>query len=68
VVGRLFRIDTEQRKKRNLMVFVTARLIDPNGQPLRSDTDEEEDDGIDSSLFPPAEVLAPAMSYGENSQ
>ncbi len=65
LVGRLFRIETEQRKKRNLMVFVTARLIDPNGQPLRSDVDEEEDDGIDSSLFPPADVIAPA-SYGKN--
>ncbi len=65
VVGRLFRIEAEQRKKRNLMVFVTARLIDPSGQPLRGDEEEDEDEDLDSSLFPPADPIEP-MSYGKN--
>lgn len=33
-VGRLFRSKTTQRSKRNLLVFVTARLIDPAGNPI----------------------------------
>ena len=63
VVGRLFRIEAEERKKRNLMVFVTATLIDPAGQPLRDYQDEEEEVGLDGSLFPPADVMPP-VSYG----
>jgi len=36
IVGRLFQSKAEDHYKRNLMVFVTARLIDPSGQPLRN--------------------------------
>jgi len=35
-IGRLFQTQADQYFKRNLMVFVTARLIDPSGQPIRS--------------------------------
>ncbi len=62
LVGRLFRIEAEQRKKRNLMVFVTARLIDPSGQPLNPDEEEFEEEEFDGELFPPVEV----PSYGKN--
>ena len=34
-VGRLFQTKAEDHFKRNLMVFVTAKLIDPSGQPIR---------------------------------
>ena len=34
VVGRLFRSKTTQRAKQNLLIFVTARLIDPAGNPV----------------------------------
>ncbi len=34
LIGRLFKTKAEERFKRNLMVFVTARLIDPAGKPL----------------------------------
>lgn len=34
IIGRLFKTKAEERFKRNLMVFVTARLIDPAGKPL----------------------------------
>ena len=34
MVGRLFRSRTTQRSKRNLLIFVTARLIDPAGNPV----------------------------------
>ncbi len=33
-IGRLFRTDAENHFKRNLVVFVSARLIGPDGQPI----------------------------------
>ena len=35
-VGRLFRSRSEESDKRNLLVFVTARLVDPAGRAVRS--------------------------------
>ncbi len=37
-VGRLFRSESEQHYKRNLMIFVTAHLIDPSGQRVKNTT------------------------------
>lgn len=34
-IGRLFQTKVEDHFKRNLMIFVTAKLIDPSGQPIR---------------------------------
>ncbi len=34
MVGRLFRSKTTQRNKTDLLIFVTARLIDPAGNPV----------------------------------
>ncbi len=34
MVGRLFRTKTTQRNKTDLLVFVTARLVDPAGNPV----------------------------------
>jgi general secretion pathway protein D len=36
ILGRLFQTKAEDHYKRNLMVFVTAQLIDPSGQRLRN--------------------------------
>jgi len=35
-LGRLFRSRSEQSVKRNLLVFVTARLVDPAGRVVRT--------------------------------
>lgn len=35
LLGRLFRVDGEISEKRNLLVFVTARLVNPAGVPIR---------------------------------
>jgi general secretion pathway protein D len=35
-IGRLFRSESEQHFKRNLMIFVTAHLIDPSGQRVKN--------------------------------
>jgi general secretion pathway protein D len=35
LIGRLFRSHYEKSEKRNLLIFVTARLVDPAGRPLK---------------------------------
>src|SRR6202008_1321604 len=42
LVGRLFRSNVDQHIKRNLIIFVTARLVTPGGQPVNSTEEEEE--------------------------
>jgi general secretion pathway protein D len=37
-VGRLFRSKAEQSVKRNLLIFVTVRILRPDGQPLNPST------------------------------
>ena len=41
-VGRLFRTNVDQHIKRNLIIFVTARLVNPGGQPINRAEEEEE--------------------------
>ena len=57
VLGRLFRSKIDQNIKNNLIIFVTARLIDPSGQPLLNTTEEEEEtaplSGPDTYVQPP---------------
>ena len=38
LIGFLFRNKGQQSQKRNLLIFVTARLVDPAGKPIRSTT------------------------------
>ena len=42
LAGRLFRTSSEQHVKRNLIMFVTASLLDPAGQPLIKFDEEAE--------------------------
>lgn len=42
LIGRLFRSSSDQHIKRNLVVFVTARLMNPAGQPVNQEELEEE--------------------------
>ncbi len=42
IAGRLFRSDIDQKIKRNLIIFVTARLMDAEGRPVRQDEEIEE--------------------------
>jgi len=50
LAGRLFRSNVDQHIKRNLIMFVTASLLDPAGQPI---IEAEEDD----ELVPAADVV-----------
>ena len=53
IVGRLFRTNVDQRIKRNLIIFVTARLINPGGQPVKVTEDmEESEDVIEPPILP----------------
>ena len=42
LAGRLFRSDVDQKFKKNLVIFVTPRIIDAEGQTRRDDTEEPE--------------------------
>src|SRR6266481_6300846 len=52
LVGRAFRTNVDQHIKKNLLIFVTARIITPAGVPVA----EEEEEG----LLPPALPEVPA--------
>jgi type II secretory pathway component GspD/PulD (secretin) len=54
LVGRLFRMNVDQHIKRNLVIFVTARVITPAG--LAFNNEEEEEEGF----LPPALSEVPA--------
>lgn len=43
IMGRLFRSSVDQHLKRNLVIFVTARLINPAGEPLNGPEEEPEE-------------------------
>jgi general secretion pathway protein D len=47
LVGRAFRTNTEQHEKKNLVMFVTARIITPAGVPLN-----EEEEGLQPPELP----------------
>ncbi len=59
LAGVLFRSEVEQKLKRNLIIFVTARLIDAYGQPLRPEDDSDQVDLVEPLGLPP-EVHLPA--------
>jgi general secretion pathway protein D len=49
IIGRIFRSSADQHLKTNLIIFVTARLINAAGEPVRSNDENEE----------PVETLSP---------
>jgi general secretion pathway protein D len=61
LAGALFRSEIDQKIKQNLIVFVTARLMDAAGQPLRpeDDTDQEE---IVEPLGLPEDLRKPSIT------
>ena len=50
IIGRLFRSSVDQHLKRNLVIFVSARLMKPDGDPVRFDEESEE---VIETLAPP---------------
>jgi general secretion pathway protein D len=60
LLGRLFKTKAEDHFKRNLMIFVTASVIDPSGQKVRQQTTEA------SSTLPGADPVGGAGAGGPN--
>jgi len=60
LLGRLFRSNVDQHIKRNLVIFVNARLVTPEGVPLRGDDEEEE--VVDALPMPSAPDVLPDIS------
>jgi general secretion pathway protein D len=58
LAGRLFRSNVDQKIKKNLIIFVTARLLDASGQPLIQDDEAEE---IVEPLGAPDNLPAPRL-------
>jgi general secretion pathway protein D len=52
IVGRLFRTNVDQHIKRNLVIFVTARLVNPAGQPTNVTEEEEEHEMAPPPVLP----------------
>jgi hypothetical protein len=47
------RTNVDQHIKRNLIIFVTARLVNPGGQPVSSNEEvEESEDVIEPPILP----------------
>jgi general secretion pathway protein D len=58
IIGRLFRSSVDQHIKRNLVIFVTARLVNAAGEPVRSEEDKEEDvEAVPPPQLVPAQAL-----------
>jgi general secretion pathway protein D len=65
LIGRLFQNKAEETYKRNLMIFVTCKIIDPSGQALRPPNENLEDlnQYLDRGSVPPDFTPAPAPYY-----
>jgi general secretion pathway protein D len=59
LAGRLFRSDADQKLKKNLVIFVTPRILDAEGQPRRGDAEEPE---IVKPLGLPPDLPQPLIS------
>jgi general secretion pathway protein D len=53
LAGTLFRSEVEQKIKSNLIVFVTARLMDAAGQLLRPEDDSDQEEIVEPLGLPP---------------
>jgi general secretion pathway protein D len=61
IIGRLFQSKAENRIKSNLIIFVTAQIIDATGRPLRAAADAAAPPIAlpEAGAGAPAEVLPP---------
>jgi general secretion pathway protein D len=62
LLGRLFRSNVDQHIKRNLVIFVTARIINAEGQPISAD--EEKEEIVDELPLP--EIATPLPNFSKD--
>ncbi len=58
-LGRLFRTKADQFFKKNLMMFVTVKLVDPSGQPVNSNRLDLNIPPVDPGAGPSTDLLPP---------
>ena len=61
IIGRFFRSDVDQHTKRNLVMFVTAHLMNPAGELVHSEEEKEEDVAPLAAPELPAEPSLPEV-------
>lgn len=61
LAGALFRSEVDQKIKQNLIVFVTARLMDAAGQPLRPEDDIDQEEIVEP-LGLPEDLRKPSIT------
>ena len=61
-IGFLFRSTGEYSEKRNLLVFLTARLVDPAGRPLKTATDGRMGASAMSAGSSPSDTLSSTIA------
>lgn len=61
LAGALFRSEVDQKIKQNLIVFVTARLMDPAGMPLRPEDDSDQEEIVEP-LGLPEDLRKPSIT------
>ena len=59
IIGRLFQSKAEKRLKSNLIIFVTAQIIDATGRPLRGSEPNTPPAASEAPPSAPGEVLPP---------
>ena len=59
LAGRLFRSEVDQKLKKNLVIFVTPRILDAEGQPRRGEAEEPE---IVKPIGLPEDLPQPSIS------
>ena len=53
-IGRIFRSRSEWSNKRNLLIFVTARLVDPNGRQIMLNVSDKDAGAPEKGSVTPA--------------
>ena len=51
-IGRLFQNKAERTQKRNLLIFVTARLVDPAGRPVKTASETKVSEALSDTAAP----------------
>ena len=59
LAGRLFRSEADQKIKKNLVIFVTPRILNAEGQPRRDEVEEPE---IVTPIGLPQDLPQPSLS------
>ena len=63
-IGRLFRSEGETRQKRNLLIFVTANLVNPGGALSKQEYNYSDP----KTIYQSPKIVTPAANISRNIQ